>query len=202
LRRSWVRIALGIAAVPALWAGISTAWVRVEPVLEDLHVYQRLLLMAERADVSTNERFEFAEIGLRLWAESPLWGHGLDQFRVLTYAETYAHNNYVELLVGLGVIGLLLYYALYAVIARRALQRPDASLVLILLLTITVWDFAAVSFTLRSHWVFFSVIGYLAIWPDSELVGARLRSRTPTNFVAPAGCFGAGRRLPLMGGSP
>lgn len=62
-------------------------------------------------DFSTAERARFVEEGLALMAESPLLGHGIDAFRVLSGEGTYAHNNYIDLGVGVGLIGVLLFYA-------------------------------------------------------------------------------------------
>lgn len=47
---------------------------------------------------------------LRLWEASPVFGHGVDSFRLLAPYGTYSHNNYAEILATLGLIGLLLFY--------------------------------------------------------------------------------------------
>ncbi|NUM88849.1 MAG: hypothetical protein HUU37_06575, partial [Bdellovibrionales bacterium] len=63
--------------------------------------------------------------GLQLWQQAPLFGNGLDAFRGLSGQGTYAHNNYVELLCDLGLLGTLLFYALHAQVLLRAHQaRP------------------------------------------------------------------------------
>lgn len=41
---------------------------------------------------------------------SPLLGHGFYSFDKVSFNGLYAHNNYLEILTGLGIIGLLLYY--------------------------------------------------------------------------------------------
>lgn len=84
-------------------------------------------------DFSTAERARFVEEGLSLMAESPFFGHGMDTFRVLSGEGTYAHNNYVDLGVGVGLLGVLLFYAfpltlLYRLIKLRCSFSPrDAS---------------------------------------------------------------------------
>ena len=44
-------------------------------------------------------------------------GYGLDNFRIInlhaTGHLTYSHNNFIEILVGVGAIGFLIYYSYY-----------------------------------------------------------------------------------------
>lgn len=61
-------------------------------------------------DYSTVLRARFIERGLALMTEAPIFGHGLDAFRLISGEGTYAHNNYIDLGVGVGVIGLIIYY--------------------------------------------------------------------------------------------
>lgn len=76
-------------------------------------------------DTSYFIRLDMIQQGLQLWQQAPLFGNGLDAFRGLSGQGTYAHNNYVELLCDLGLLGTLLFYALHAQVLLRAHQaRP------------------------------------------------------------------------------
>ena len=76
-------------------------------------------------DSSFRLRAEMAEQGIQLWKQAPLFGNGLDAFRGLSGQGTYSHNNYVELLCDLGLLGALVFYSLHAQILVRAAQaRP------------------------------------------------------------------------------
>jgi len=56
-------------------------------------------------------RLEMLQIGIDLWAQSPLWGNGNEAFRVLAGLDGfYSHNNYIELLCNYGGIGIILFY--------------------------------------------------------------------------------------------
>lgn len=62
-------------------------------------------------------RFDLAKYGLTWFQDRPIFGHGLNNFRVLSNKTSdfggrnfYAHNNYVELLVDVGIIGFILFY--------------------------------------------------------------------------------------------
>lgn len=51
--------------------------------------------------------------GLGYFSEKPILGYGLDCYRYLSPFGTYAHNNYIELMVGTGFIGLFIFYSIY-----------------------------------------------------------------------------------------
>ena len=68
---------------------------------------------------STGERKYFISIGYDLFRDSPILGYGLDSFRFLNQKGIYSHNNYIELLVGLGTLGFSLYYSIYFIMVRK-----------------------------------------------------------------------------------
>ncbi len=87
------------------------------------------ILAVQRAvnydDSSYRVRTEMIEQGVQLWKQALLFGNGLDAFRGLSGQGTYSHNNYVELLCDLGLLGALLFYSLHVqVLVRAAEARP------------------------------------------------------------------------------
>lgn len=70
-----------------------------------------------KADSSALLRAEYIYVGMKAWEKSPVLGYGINNFRIINlYAtghQTYAHNNFVEILVGVGGIGFLVYYSYY-----------------------------------------------------------------------------------------
>ncbi len=70
-------------------------------------------------DWSINLRSFFIETGKNIFIENPIKGIGLNNFsyyvgHYTTYGtERYSHNNYIEMLSCLGIIGFLLYYSSY-----------------------------------------------------------------------------------------
>lgn len=57
------------------------------------------------------------KLGMEMFTRKPVLGYGLDNYRILlaeaTGIMTYSHNNYVELLVGTGIIGAAAFYLMY-----------------------------------------------------------------------------------------
>lgn len=72
---------------------------------------------------STSERLLLLTNGFKWFTQKPILGYGLDSFRTLFNNAWgilyYAHNNYLELLVDLGLVGTIIYYALYGKIIKR-----------------------------------------------------------------------------------
>jgi len=112
--------------------------------------------VSSQAGVSNSlvERLRFAAKGFDLILDSPLLGSGLGSFSWLSGEGTYAHNNVVELGVSLGVVGVMLYYVLHAVVLYRgiALRRGTllgARFIMIFVPTLVVLDTAAVSYLMK-----------------------------------------------------
>lgn len=69
-------------------------------------------------DASITTRADMVEIGIELFKQNPIGGVGFGNFshhyfyNYSGWAETYAHNNYVELLADTGIIGFVLYYTI------------------------------------------------------------------------------------------
>jgi len=64
---------------------------------------------------SINNRVYMMQVGLSWFKERPFIGYGIDNYRLLFSGVaggryTYSHNNIIELLVGIGLIGTLFYY--------------------------------------------------------------------------------------------
>jgi O-antigen ligase len=80
---------------------------------------------------SFDYRMEMIVAGWELWQQSPLWGHGNEAFRVKAdFGGFYSHNNYIELLVNYGALGLFLFYcplvyALYVSVKGFLQHRHD-----------------------------------------------------------------------------
>lgn len=80
----------------------------------------------EDVDGSTRTRMELVEFGLIVFYLRPFLGYGINNFRAVHTSyfgqEIYAHNNYIELLVDLGVVGLVIYYVFYLYLIVKLYQ--------------------------------------------------------------------------------
>lgn len=103
-------------------------------------------------DESTDTRNKFIELGLLYWANNPLWGNGLNSFGVLWGEDTYSHNNYIELLCSLGIVGLIAYYMIYIIPLVKTLKsyikhnQPTIAFTLCMILSCLISDYAMVTY--------------------------------------------------------
>lgn len=76
-------------------------------------------------------RAKMVEIGLKKWLDSPFIGYGIDTFKYYNRRMTghfyYAHNNYVELLYDLGIVGFLAYYGYIAYMIKKLIKMKKES---------------------------------------------------------------------------
>lgn len=88
------------------------------------------IIGSAETDGSTSLRLKMIEWGLEWFMTKPWIGYGVNNYMSLlgtmhTYAGTtgvYAHNNYIELLVDLGLIGTTIYYFIYLKMLLRAVR--------------------------------------------------------------------------------
>lgn len=123
-------------------------------------------------DSSTIIRLALVDIGWDLFYQSPITGVGVNNPSVYTFflygkENYYLHNNYIELLAGTGVIGLLAYYSMYIYIAYNLIRYRDFHsneyvMVLILFLSQIVMDLGMVSYESKSTY-FYMMIFYLEV---------------------------------------
>lgn len=169
-RRPSIGLGLAVLLAPAaVWAsltyapllGLSVAW-------EDITFVRRVEGTFEGR--GTVNRFGMIEDGLETWARSPVFGHGINQYRFVGSFGAYAHNNYVELLANFGVVGVVLFYSIYLVIGFRAVAgilrgHRSSWVVLALLVVYLLMDFARVSYTARFTWMNLLILGLVSLDP-------------------------------------
>ena len=116
-----------------------------------------LALFGKKGKVDSSALLKYIEVGINSWKESAVFGYGLDNFRIINFRATghatYSHNNFIEILVGVGAIGFLIYYSYYIkllyeyfkiYLKHRALQFLNVVAICFVLLFIM--HFAVVSY--------------------------------------------------------
>lgn len=122
-------------------------------------------LFSENAatDSSTLARKRLINLGLEIWNENIIGGIGMNGTLSNSFnLGTYLHNNYVELLATVGLVGFMLYYLLYFISLIKLLfyRKYDIDKILILLLIIInlLLDIACVSYYSFQNYVYFILI--------------------------------------------
>lgn len=76
-----------------------------------------------KLSASDQIRVDFINYSIQYFNINPFFGHGYYNFSSLFYHDRgfamYSHNNFMEIVVGLGIFGIIIYYSLYFLIAKK-----------------------------------------------------------------------------------
>lgn len=117
---------------------------------------------------SEETRMRFIERGLEYYHRSPVWGNGINCFKLTSNSsyKTYSHNNYVELLFSTGFVGTIFYYLMYASLLLKnayGIRRRERNSVISfsIIIVILFCDFAMVSYYSRSTFMLIAMCYFL-----------------------------------------
>lgn len=132
-----------------------------------LEQFINIFSASNSADNSTIERIFMIKYGLEQFIYSPVWGYGINCFRVLYQQETgwatYSHNNFVELLVGVGLVGFFIYYMFYYIILRNMDRSTIENKTLwVVIVSTFIEGVFSPNYYMKLQYIIFA-IGYLTI---------------------------------------
>ena len=126
-----------------------------------------------KTSVSTATRIEFTQAGLKQFVETPLFGIGIANSGLITQQviigfDTYLHNNYVELLACVGIIGTALFYSavftsLLSVLKKGKTNSAKAVLVAILIIVWLIIQVGYVSYAEKTTYIYTVLMGLYAL---------------------------------------
>ena len=142
-------------------------------------------LLYGAGDNSSFERISMINYGLQWFSEKPIFGWGIDTFKFKYEAVsrfgffTYSHNNYVEILYGLGILGFILYYSIYIEILikirKQAKQIRSSNLLmfsLLFMVTVLISEIALVTYSSRWLQLLLLLVFSVTNFTESEQRGA------------------------------
>ncbi len=108
---------------------------------------------------STSVRMELINAGLKIWEDNPILGVGLNNFSVVqhVHSDYYSHCNYIEILSGLGILGLVLFYTLPIKCAITKINQGDKVMCMLkaIICILLFLDVAAVTYQEIGHIIFY-----------------------------------------------
>lgn len=116
-----------------------------------------------RYDNSAWLRFAYINLGMRLFRKHSLIGIGLGNANIYTqiyYGHNhYLHNNYVELLACLGLVGFVIYYSIFIFVLYYFLKNfkyrdSEYDICLILLIINLIIDYGVVSYYDKATYIY------------------------------------------------
>lgn len=118
-------IIIGIIAIAGIFVFLRTN----DVFFQEMQELYNSMVEKDTEDYSINLREFFIDTGMQIFKDNPILGIGLNNFAyyVKNYTEyteaRYSHNNYIEMLSCLGIVGLILYYWLYIYILFKLLKK-------------------------------------------------------------------------------
>ena len=136
------------------------------PVLYELVGYRMEAMMgiinhSYMIDASTNTRINMIKYGFEMFKSNPILGVGIGNYAYYGYhiyglfAEVYSHNNYIEMLSNIGIVGFISYYFIpvYTCIKLRKLvniltgrERILCAFLFVIMISRLIGDFGRVSY--------------------------------------------------------
>ena len=171
-------LALYIVSITPLFSGI---WHRIESMLA-------IVTGEGEVDYSTWLRQEYIKTGFRQFLETPIFGMGIGNPRILAFrdygTDCYLHNNFVELLAGGGFIGFALFYAMHGylffyLLKYRKYGDRNTVICLTMLVLLVFLDYAAVSYYYKSIY-FYLMIFFLQVRNLKQQYGSKAHESETT----------------------
>jgi len=109
------------------------------------------VMFGGRGDKSAALRQIMVDLGMEAFEAKPILGYGVNAFSVMYRQKygvlAYSHNNYVELLVTGGVIGLAVYYSYIGrMLLKKCIGNKQTSFVKAMIVAILIADIGCVSY--------------------------------------------------------
>lgn len=124
-------------------------------------------------DSSAEMRMNMIKDGWTLFKERILTGYGARNYAVVSRYRTYAHNNFIEILVDFGLIGFVLYYLVYWNALKNLWKmRTDAGKALFCIFLVRfMMEIAAVTYYDKVHWIMFAFFLMKPIEEENNIEG-------------------------------
>ena len=151
-----------------------------ERVVEDTYLGKRMTEAMRMEDNSSQTRYELFSAAIKVFAEHPISGVGVGQFRFVNGFGLQAHDEWGDLLSGTGIVGFALFMSVYLSLwmrLRRAVRGQHDSLVryrlqfarmLLIVLFISGLFFRAHYICIDSMFLFALVVG-TAGWGEQQV---------------------------------
>ena len=96
-------------------------------------------------------RMDLISIGIEQFKSKMLFGYGINSFQYMNRYNYYAHNNYIEILVNYGIMGIVLFYGFQAAVFLKLCyiwltQTREIIFLVITMVVIFVNDYGRVSY--------------------------------------------------------
>lgn len=121
-------------------------------------------------DESTTKRVEMMGDAWRMFTQKPILGWGWNAFASLAGYGYYCHNNYLEILVSMGIVGFVMYYSMPIILIVGSIKQKNKNkrfLCISLIFSILFLDISSV--TIYGQVIAYFMYAFLFLLEDIEL---------------------------------
>ena len=139
----------------------------LNPIITRIFKMYNAFVGLSGSDNSSKTRLKMISIGLNIFNDNPIWGIGIDNAQIFTYKEYgisnyYLHNNYIELLADLGIIGFFIYYwflifLLFKFYKYRKINKIELFICFSLIIIHLVMDYGCVTYESRDNYFYWLI---------------------------------------------
>lgn len=124
-------------------------------------------------DSSSATRMDMIIDGWNVFKEKMLVGYGAANYGIVTRYRTYAHNNFIEILVDFGLIGFALYYLNYWNALKNLwnMKTNEGKALLCVFLVRTIMEMVTVTYYDKIHWILMAFFLMKPIVPTNHIEG-------------------------------
>lgn len=127
------------------------------------NLFERFFALGK--DSGDSLRILYLKYGLQSFLSHPILGLGSGNSHLVTLfaagKKTYLHNNYIEMLVNLGIIGFIIFYSIYACLLRdlKVYTKSvfEARVLFVLLIAQLVADLGVTSYSYKMTYIIFAI---------------------------------------------
>lgn len=136
-------------------------------VMARMETMINMFLGSGQVDRSARVRNTMIELGIEQFYKTPILGIGIGGGHQINYRDAYLHNNFIEILVGGGLIGFCVYYAMYVYLLFSYKKywkwRDDYTRICIILFVLLLMlDYGSVSYA-EKHTFFYQALLFLNV---------------------------------------
>lgn len=108
-----------------------------------------------KGDASAKARLQMITEGWKIFKDRILVGYGANNYRIVSTHNTYAHNNFIEILVNFGLVGFFLYYSVYFMAFKNLrTSKTNAEKALLSIFVVRfLMEIAMVTYYDKIHWI-------------------------------------------------
>lgn len=136
--------------------------------------FQTIFGIGNKVDTSTLSRMIWFDYGFFLGLKNAITGFGADGFATYSGVNTYAHNNFAEVICDFGVCGLFLFYSPLVILLFLSIKNNNTNkpLIISFIIYYIIISFSNVLYYKKMYFMILAFLYYLTFFDKSTKVSS------------------------------